>query len=398
MNEAVSDSKPNSKKQNMTWIKKTFYVSLLVFIIALLFWGVYNLSFKKPDSQQETAQAPANNQQPVALKNNTEEPIAAVSDEGVIAPTLVPEGNAIKYYSASTGKVFQIDMHGNSKKTIAEKELIGIVDAFWSPDKTKVITKFKAANGNSKFYLYDYATNEATPLKDNIDQISWNGNSNKIFYKYFDAGTKKRTLSVSEPNGSDWKDLSAVDFRDISISQIPKSGLVSFWNRPDSYAATNLDIIPLAGGDMKTVLKDIYGADYLWNNEGTDALISYVTQKGGNQLQLATVNSNGGEFTNLNIPTFASKCVWSKNDKIVYYALPGSIPSSGVMPNDYNDGKFTTTDTFWKMNMATGEKTRIISLDKMEGAYDATELFLNNDESILFFVNKADRKLYRILL
>jgi len=382
----------------MTWIKKTFYVSLLVFIVALLFWGVYNLSFKKTVTKQENTQAPADNQQPVALKNNAEEPIAAVSDEGVIAPTLVPEGNAIKYYSASTGKVFQIDMHGNSKKTVAEKELIGIIDAFWSPDKTKVITKFKAADGNFKFYFYDYATDRATPLKDNIDQIAWNGTSNKIFYKYFDAGTKKRTLSISEPDGTGWSDLSAIDFRDIFISQVPKSGLVSFWNKPDSYTPTNLDVIPLAGGDTKTIMKDLFGADYLWNNSGTEALVSYVTAKGGNKLQLATINSSGGEFTNLNIPTFASKCAWSKNDKFIYYALPGSIPESGVMPNDYNNGKFQTADTFWKMNAATGEKTRIVSLDKMEGAYDATDLFLNNDESILFFVNKADGKLYRVLL
>lgn len=382
----------------MTWIKKTFYVSLLVFVIALLFWGVYNLSFKKTASPQEAAQAPSDNKQPTTPKNNFDDPIAVVSDEGVIAPTLVPDGNAIKYYSASTGKVFQTDENGNGKKTIAEKELIGIIDAFWSPDKTKVITKFKGADGNFKFYFYDYAADRATPLKSNIDQIAWNGNSNKIFYKYFDAATKKRTLSISEPDGSGWKDLSDVDFRDISISQVPKSGLVSFWNKPDSYTATNFDIIPLAGGDAKTVLKDLYGADYLWNNGGTNALVSYVTAKGGNQLQLATVNANGGEFTNLNIPTFASKCVWSKNDKTVYYALPGSIPSSGVMPNDYNDQKFQTTDTFWKIDMTTGEKTRIISLDKMEGAYDATELFLNNDESVLFFVNKADGKLYRILL
>ncbi|NTU67079.1 MAG: hypothetical protein HGB08_04125 [Candidatus Moranbacteria bacterium] len=382
----------------MTWIKKTFYISLLVFVIALLFWGVYNLSFKKASPQQETARVPAGNQQPIAPKNNTDDPIAAVSDEGVIAPTLVPAGNAIKYYSASTGKVFQIDTNGNNKKAIAEKELIGIIDAFWSPDKTKVITKFKAADGNFRFYFYDYAADRATPLKDNIDQIAWNGSSNKIFYKYFDAKTKKRTLSISEPDGTGWSDLADIDFRDMFISQVPRSGLVSFWNKPDSYTATNLDVIALAGGDVKTILKDLYGADYLWNNEGTDALVSYVTAKGGNKLQLATVNSSGGEFINLNIPTFASKCVWSKNDKVVYYALPGSIPENGVMPNDYNSGKFQTTDTFWKIDLTTGEKTRIVSLDKMEGAYDATEMFLNNDESILFFVNKTDGKLYRVLL
>lgn len=381
-------------------MKKVFYASLAVFIIALLFWGVYNLSFRKGDSDSTSASSQESQAKvdAIAPKNDYKEVVSAISDEPVIAPTMSSDGKSIKYYSAKNGRAYEIDEAGNGKKSISDKELIGLTGAFWSPDKAKVITKFASSEGKSKFYYYNYDTGSSSQLKDNIDRVAWQSTSNRIFYKYYNPQTQKRTLSVSNPDGSEWSDIADVPFRDLSIAQVPQSGQVSFWNKPDSFAATQFSIISLAGGESKIILKDLFGADYLWNANGTNALVSYVDSKGGHKLQLATVNANGGEFKNLNIPTFVSKCAWSKDDRFVYYALPGSVPDSSTLPNDYSDGKFNTTDTFWKVDLTTGEKDRLVDLDKMEKQFDASGLFMDPEESNLFFVNRLDGKLYRISL
>ncbi|PJA87018.1 MAG: hypothetical protein CO141_01710 [Candidatus Moranbacteria bacterium CG_4_9_14_3_um_filter_42_9] len=78
--------------------------------------------------------------------------------------------------------------------------------------------------------------------------------------------------------------------------------------------------------------------------------------------------------------------------------MPASIPENAIMPNDYYNASFSTDDTFWKVDTQTGEKERIVSLDKITEKLDADTLFLNGDESFLFFVNKKDDKLYRIEL
>jgi hypothetical protein len=108
------------------------------------------------------------------------------------------------------------------------------------------------------------------------------------------------------------------------------------------------------------------------------------------------INDQGGEYKNLEIPTLVSKCVWSKNNKIVYFALPSSLPDNILMPNDYDAKKFTTTDTFWKVDVTTGKKDRMIELEKMQGSYDASNLFLSPDEGNLFFINRIDDKLYKV--
>jgi hypothetical protein len=68
------------------------------------------------------------------------------------------------------------------------------------------------------------------------------------------------------------------------------------------------------------------------------------------------------------------------------------------MPNDYQEKKFTTIDTFWKINVANGKKDRIAELSDIKSDYDAANLFLSSGEDTLFFVNRIDGKLYGISL
>jgi hypothetical protein len=381
----------------MSTSKKIFFISLTLFCLALLFFGIYNLAFKKP-----ALVAPVTEQKapaivtPVVPPKVSTDPIVAISEEAVLAPTLAGDAKALKYYAKNSGRVYQIDFDGNSKRTISDKELIGLSDALWSPDKSKVITKITSA-GVTKFSYYNYTEAKNTNLNSNIEDVVWQKNINRIFYKYYDIKTKKRTLNISDPDGANWKKLVELSVPSV-FAQIPGSGMLSFWNKPDAFFETSLKSIPLIGGEEKMLLRGLFGADYLWNNNGTMAIVSHADTKGGTKIQLSLVNSNGGELRNLNLPTLASKCVWLRDNKTIYCALPGEIPLSAIMPNDYDQEKFHTADTFWKIDTTTGEKSRIIDLNKITGKYDATDLFLDAIENMLFFINRLDGKLYRITL
>lgn len=377
---------------SMAISKKIFIASTALLAFFLIFWGIYSFSFKKTAGPPS---APAEEKtEPVAASKTSASQITAISDEAVLAPVLTPEKTAIKYYSKDSGQVYQINLDGTNKKTINTKELPGLASAAWSPDTGKVITRFEA-NGKNKFFYYDYAKGQGVQLKDNLDTVSWQ-NDNKIIYKYFDPKTKERSLNISDPDGYNWNKITDVAFRSLSMASIPKTGLISFWNSPDAFFETSLQSIPLIGGEKKTLFSGKFGADYLWSPDGGMVLISSSREKASPQMQLAIANDRGGEYKNLDIPAFISKTAWSRDNKTVYYALPGNVPANAILPNDYNDKKFISTDTFWKVNTATGEKSRIIPLDKISGQYDATNLFLNSDESLLFFVNRADGKLYKI--
>jgi len=380
--------------------KKFFYISFLIFIVSLLFLGIYRLSFYKPTEISETKKETILTNL-IDLPTKESEKISVISDEAVLSPTLSPDGLSIKYYSQKNGRAYQIDLDGTNKKEISSKDLIGLSSVLWSSDKTKVITKFSNGDGNIQFYYHNYLTNTSSPLKKNLDEVSWDSTGNKIFYKYYDPKTKERTLNIANPDGSSWKKLADLSYKNVAIAPVPQSATVSFWNKADSFSETTLESIPVIGGDKKTIFKGKFGADYLWNNSGTNILINHTDKKGGSKMQLALLNFNGGEYANLGIPTFISKCVWSKDNKTLFYSIPGSMQDTTILPNDYNEGKFKTSDTFWKVDIISKQPKRIIELSdlqKINLQFDAANLFLSLDEKYIFFINKLDGKLYRLSL
>lgn len=386
--------------------KKIFIFSSIALVVIILFWGIYALVFRQSADEKNS---PSNNdayldessERLVAGEPLYEPPIekdiAQITDEAVLSPKLSPDGQTIKYYSKTTGKTFEFDILRETKKLLSDTDLVGLVDVFWSPDTTKVLSEFKTNTERNRFSFYDYEQKKGIQLHENIDTAIWQNNA-KIIYKYFDAATKQGSINIANPDGSDWLKITDISVKDLSIAPIPMSGLISFWNKPDAFTETLLQSASIINGEKKELIKGRFGADYLWSPDGNFILESNLDEKGGSKLHLGITNSLGGEYKSLGVPTFVSKCAWSKDSKFIYYAHPTSIPSEVVIPNDYLAGKFNTSDTFWKVDVSTGEKTRIVELDKIKTSYDATSLFLNNNGSLLFFINKLDGKLYKIAL
>ncbi|MEA3323144.1 MAG: hypothetical protein U9Q12_02885, partial [Patescibacteria group bacterium] len=113
---------------------------------------------------------------------------------------------------------------------------------------------------------------------------------------------------------------------------------------------------------------------------------------------LGIIDDDGENYIDFQIPTIVTKAIWSKDNKTVYYAQPNEVPDDVVWPNDYNDKKFITQDTFYKIDIETSKKSRIIELKDITEQVDATNLFISPSEDMLFFVNRVDGLLYRLKL
>lgn len=379
----------------MPILKKIFFFCLFLFVLSLLLWGVYNLSFKTPASQNSTATTTATPANTTPTFDPEKAKITALTQRSVLAPILTSSGQSVKYFSKDGSGLYETDLDGKNENTLDGQTFSGLANAFWSPDQTTAELQF-FRNGQTSFVYKNFSTHQELPLKNNLDKVAWQTNANRIFYKYYDPKSGERTLNVSDPDGRNWKKLADLVYHDVSIAQVPQSSLVSYWNTGDAFSQTNFQTISVLGGTPQTLLSNVYGADYLWNSSGSYVLVSHTDSKGGHQMQLAVMNYNGGEYHNLDVDTLVSKCVWSTDAKTVYCAVPGNIPSDAVMPNDWNNHKFNTSDTFWKIDTTSGQKSQLIDPKNIPGQYDATNLFLNQDESALFFVNRFDGKLYKL--
>jgi len=373
-------------------MKKVFIISSILLGIVLLFLGVYNFAFKE-NSPAEMQQA---EETKPAVQETVKKPekLVVISDEALLGPAVDKKNETITYYARENGTVWKIGLDGGKKQQVASTELNGLKNVLWSIDQSKVLTTLEK-NGQSTFYEYDYQTKKGTQLKSGLDTAVWDNLGAKIFYKYYDSATQKRSINIANPDGSNWQKIADTEFRNVSIAPVPLTSVVSFWNIPNANEETQLSTTGASGGEPQIILKGRYGADYLWSPGGTQSLVSSLANKDNRMTTLGIVTLKGA-YSDLGIPTFVSKCAWSMDGKTVYYALPGDIPDGAVIPNDYQDKKFFTDDTFWKIDTTTNKKERIIDASNIAGKHDSSNLFLSPTEDALYFINRVDGKLYKI--
>jgi hypothetical protein len=182
------------------------------------------------------------------------------------------------------------------------------------------------------------------------------------------------------------------------MSNVPQSPLISYWPQSSNTKLSPLYQINLSTGIRKEIFSGKYGASYLYSPNGEKILLSWAPEKNSSRIALGIINKYGGQYSDLGFPTLTSKCVWNKASDILYCAVPTEIPQTTIMPDDYLSGKITTTDVFWKINVTTGEKERLVELSEITQSFDATNLLVSSDQRSLYFIDKKSQKLYEIKL
>lgn len=380
-------------------MKKIFIISSILLGVVLFFLGIYNFAFKKdaPAASQSNLQESivvATDAKNETVEKKTEK-ITLVSEKAVIGLFADKKTQEITFYDAENGSFWKIGPTRKATKAIDNK-MVGLKNIASFSGNGKVLVTIEK-NGQNSFYVYDNLLQKGTFLKNGLDSTSWDNSGLKIFYKYYDEKSKERTLNIANYDGSGWQKLANIESRNLTIVPIPLSANVSFWNFPNAKEESRLQTVGVSGGEVKTIFAGKFGADYLWAPNGENALISSLKDKNSNNIVLGIVTIDG-QYRDLGVPTFASKCAWSSDNKTIYCALAGKIPENALMPNDYQENKFNTVDTFWKINITTGEKERIVNVEDIASLFDATNLVLSPNEKDVYFINKIDRKLYRITL
>ncbi len=375
-------------------MKKLFITSSFLLVLVLIFFVAYNVAFKKDDKTQEKNASGQSEKSSENSGGQIDSRIKPITDEPVVGIFLDRKNEKINFYSAVNGRAWQVDLLGEKKKSLSDSDLVGLEDVIWSSSGQQVISVFKRGDQQKSFSVYDYQQDKSAQLGRGMETVAWDNSGAKIIYKYFEESTGNKNISIANPDGSDWKKIADTEIQEVAIDPIPQTSLVSFWNEGKHQDKTGLFTVGINGGEVWNIFSERFGADYKWAPNGEKAVVSYLKDQNSNGMTTGLIDIKGS-YTDLGVPTLVSKMEWSLDNKYIYYALP-AIPENVTMPDDYKANKFKTTDTFWKINTQNGEKIRLIGLEEINGAYDASGLFLSPSEDALFFVNRVDEKIYRL--
>ncbi len=372
-------------------IKKIFIISSVLLLIVLVFFGVYTIAFKNGSDVKTKKET----QKPIVdIEPIVSEKVINITSDPIVSATVGSDGETIRYYDAVDGRAWTMTTRGTNKEVLVAKTKGIPLKAQWSQNGESVILTYK----NGEIYVYNHTTGVEHKLRDGMDDVVWAGVGGKILYKYYDKNTKERSLNIANADGTNWKKIANIPFRYATFVQIPSSILAAFWPTAKSNISTQLfTTSTIYEGEPHKIFEGKNGADFLFSPNGKKVIVSSV-QNNGKKITLGVMDADGKNYNDLIVPTIVQKVVWSKDGKTVYYAQPNDVPSNVVWPDDYNTKKFTTHDTFYKMDVTTGKKERIIELDEITEQLDATDLFLSPAEDVLFFTNRVNGLLYRLNL
>ncbi|MDP2837937.1 MAG: hypothetical protein Q8O53_01500 [Candidatus Moranbacteria bacterium] len=375
--------------------KNIFFFSLSLLVLVLIFLAAYNLIFKNnvnsplADPSKKIAEGVGDAPFATGIAEN-------VLNESVLGATM-SDDNEIFYYSGDDQALKKANRDGKNKVILMSNLPGEATRVLWSAKKDRVLILLKQRSGGTLWYSISLGNKTLVPLKPEIGRLAWDNFGEKIFYQYTDPVTNKRTMNSANADGSDWKKLADLGAKDFFLTPVPQSNFVSFWARSAIQYSSPLETVSALGEGRRMVSTGFFGADYSWSPDGEYVLASGSMTDKGNDFSLRLVTKNG-EVRNLSLPTLISKTVWSDDSKTLYYALPGSLPEGTLLPNDYFEKPLYTKDTFWKVDITTGKKTRLIELKENTMAFDSNDLFLPTSEDALYFTDRVSKKLYRIEL
>lgn len=382
-----------------TKLKKILIIIIAVLIIALIGLLIYIYVIKKPAEEKPgPRELPEEEEEYVPdeqeFQPQTELKIKPISQEPVLAPSITSDKKGVIYYSATNGNVWQSDFNGAGLTQVSGAVLDNLIKIIWSPDKTKVISIFQDNLGNITKYFYSYATGKALPLNKYINYIAWSPDSSQIAYQYQNEFTDENNISISNPDGSNFSNIFKTRIKNL-IVEWPKGTEIFLREKPSGLVQSSLySLNPLTRAFTK-IISDVYGFSIKWSLDGNKILYSKTSSKGKN-IAIFIASRTGSDEKSANVETLAEKCVWSQDPRTIYCAVPKNIKQANILPDDFYKGTFAGNDEFWKINIDTGEKTKILDDSQLTETYDAFDLFLSAQESYLLFINKINGLLYSI--
>ncbi len=295
---------------------------------------------------------------------------------------------------SSSGFLYSINPSDFAVSTTTNFGVSGIIKVVWSPNKSKAVV-YRNENGVLKKFYFDAISQNITPLGDQIGSVTFSPKSDQILYVFnqLQNSVLKSFLSISNPDGTKWKNLSAFSMPDTLLYW--PSGIKAYAISPASGLLPNsVYSIDVKTGALQKFLAEQNGQQIKFSPSGNGLLYSFVDSRGKN-LQLFYKNLKTNSDTLLPIKTLPEKCSFDKTEENVFCAAPNKISSSAIMPDDYYSNKLNLDDNLWVYNIQSNSASQIISSENIT-PINIKMLEVSPDNSYIIFISQKDDRLFRL--
>lgn len=300
--------------------------------------------------------------------------------------------DSIVFYLNQEGKVFQIEKDGKDEAVTSEsiENLQGIKS---SSDGKRVLIK-SGDLISPKFTIFNSQAKIFELLPENITAAAFSPDAKKIAYLENKAGTSD--LIVKDLINPKQKPIRIISIsqKDFDLDWISAEKIVFIPKSSALYKTSTLKIFTFWIVDTKKKTLSPLGTEanglmIKWSTDGKIGL-QFSSQSQGRESRLNLINEQGLVQADLDFVTLPDKCLIS--DPKIYCAIPKSIPTKTVLPDDYLKRAVYFRDALYQIDISKNSLSEIFAED--EPAIDAVRLNLLDNK--LFFINRYDNRLYSL--
>jgi len=312
-----------------------------------------------------------------------------------------------RYVERATGHVYELTTTDTVASRISNTTIPKIYEAFFLEDKNQIV--FRYLNSEEKIDTY-VATIRATTTESGEIKTTLNGVFIQKDITTMTVSPNGKSMFLLSPNTNTASVSSQIGQVALSISPNKQNTVftspISVWNaewlgdalisvatKPSHIAQGILYFINAQTGAQEKILGPINGLSTKSSPNNKKVLYS-KNDRGNIVLNFLTLPSD--IIKTIPISTLAEKCVWSKNNKDVYCAVPNTA-LTGQYPDTWYMGLVSFNDSLVKIDTEAETVRTIMSVGaQTTESLDMINLQLSPKEDYLMFTNKRDLTLWSL--
>ncbi|OGF82385.1 hypothetical protein A3B18_03505 [Candidatus Giovannonibacteria bacterium RIFCSPLOWO2_01_FULL_46_13] len=353
--------------------------------IAEIFYNLFPKSENNDGAPLDSEGSPEGEENNLPEANAGEQNFLELVKESVSGATIYK--GKIRYIDRASGHLFEMDLDGKNKNLISNTTIPGIFEVSWSPKGDRAILKYYSNEKlNVLSAVFSGSSTKTTFLPDGVREAIFSPKGDRVAY-VLASGSEGQVITATPENKTPTVRLK-MPITSWKISW-PEEANIYLLTAPSAYLDGFLYKLTLSSGAFAKVFGPSLGLTAATN--GANIFFS-ASDPNDRALSNLSLNIAGNKLSSASSLTLPEKCAWSKKSKdIIFCALPLAY-SPAVYPDDWYKGKISFNDEIVKLNL----KDSAIESIEILPSVDATNLFLSEDETLLFFTNKKDGSLWRL--
>jgi len=322
--------------------------------------------------------------------------VEIVANDVVIGAALASDGQKSVYYNKTDGKFYEIDAEGN-KIILSGQSFYNVEKINWAPTKDRVILEYP----DGFKIMYDFRKQKQYTLPKNWSDFSWNSVGSRIAFKTTGGQVEQNWLAMANPDGTGLKPIAFMgeNADKVIVNWSPNNQVVAFSRTGQSRGVWEQEILLIGQNqeNFRSLIVEGRGFESQWSPSGEKIAYSVYSADSNYNPKLYVVNASGDKIgtgkIDTGLTTWSYKCTFAHNDVDLYCAVPRDLPQGvGLVP----DLITRTQDDFYKINLQTGQTTFLA--ESVLGGYDVQKMFVSQDGSLLYFIDKNTNNLRYIRL